>query len=116
MTRTDGAIAALLVLATALEASGDAIVRIGLGHAGTTRLLCFAGGALLLFGYAFALNSAPIEFERVVGLYVATLFVMWQVISFATFRTIPTVPVLVGGALIVAGGMIVTLWPTAPAA
>ena len=49
-------------------------------------------------------------FARVAGLYVATLFVMWQVITSITFRTVPTAPIIVGGSLIVLGGLIVTYW------
>ena len=111
MIRTALPIVFALVVATALEVTGDAVVRIGLGQTGVTRLVAFAGGAAMLFGYGYALNSAPIEFGRVVGLYIATLFVMWQVIAFATFRAVPGWPVLIGGTLIVAGGLIVTLWP-----
>jgi hypothetical protein len=102
---------AFLVVATILEASGDAIVRMGLGQdAILNRILLFGAGAALLFGYGLTLNLAPIEFDRVVGFYIATLFVIWQVISFAAFHTLPTTPVLAGGALIVMGGMIVTFW------
>ena len=100
-----------LLLATAMEVSGDAVVRIGLGQqAAATRTLCFAGGAALLFGYGLNLNLAPIEFEKVVGIYIATLFVMWQLVSFAFFRTTPELPILAGGALIVGGGLIVAFW------
>jgi len=56
------------------------------------------------------LNLAPLPFSRVVGLYIATLFLVWQGVAFATFRTVPTAPVIVGGALIVAGGVVVSLW------
>jgi hypothetical protein len=102
---------ALLIVATTLEASGDAIVRLGLGQeAVAPRLLFFAIGGALLFGYGLFLNLAPIAFERVVGLYIATLFVVWQIINFAAFRTVPSPPVLAGGALIVMGGAIVTFW------
>ena len=105
------AIFGFLVVATAMEVTGDAIVRIGICQpALAMKLLCFVGGAALLFGYGYALNSAPIAFDKVVGIYIATLFVMWQLISFATFRTIPGLPTLVGGALIVAGGLVVALW------
>jgi hypothetical protein len=38
----------------------------------------------------------------VVGLYIATLFVVWQVINFIAFRAFPTIPILVGGALVIA--------------
>ena len=100
---------AFLIAATVMEASGDAVVRIGLGNpAWPVRLALFAGGAALLFGYGLMLNLAPLEFGRVVGLYIATLFVVWQVVNFISFRTAPDLPVIVGGALIVLGGLIVS--------
>jgi hypothetical protein len=61
-------------------------------------------------GYGSLLNVAPLEFGQVVGIYIATLFVVWQIINFAFFRTLPTVPNLVGGTLVVAGGAIITFW------
>jgi len=86
-------------------------VRIGIySHAGLLRVGLLAAGGLLLLGYGSLLNLAPVEFGRVVGLYIATLFVVWQVINFMVFRSIPSVPILVGGALIVAGGLLVTYW------
>ncbi|HEY0300573.1 MAG TPA: hypothetical protein VGC36_04545 [Rhizomicrobium sp.] len=101
----------LLVVATTLEAFGDAVVRMGLGErALASRIGLFLGGAVLLFGYGLSLNLAPIEFGRVVGLYIATLFVVWQIVNYVAFRATPTLPVLVGGALIVAGGCLVTFW------
>jgi small multidrug resistance family-3 protein len=101
----------LLVVATALEASGDAVVRIAIyNHAGLARLGLFLAGAALLFGYGSLLNLAPLEFSRVVGLYIATLFVVWQIINFIAFHSTPTVPIMLGGTLIVAGGSIVTYW------
>jgi small multidrug resistance family-3 protein len=75
-----------------------------------TRVLLFLAGAALLFGYGCCLNLAPLEFGQVVGLYIATLFVVWQVINFLFFGSLPTVPTLLGGALILAGGAIVTFW------
>jgi len=106
---------AFLVAATVLETCGDATVRLALyGHPGLTaiRVTLFALGAGLLFGYGTFLNLAPLEFREVVGLYIATLFIVWQVVNFAFFRTLPTVPVLVGGALIVVGGAVVSFWKT----
>jgi hypothetical protein len=100
-----------LIVATALETFGDAIVRIGIGQtAWLPRSGLFLAGALLLFGYGVSLNLAPIEFSRVVGLYIATLFIMWQVVNLIVFRSPPGMPVLLGGALIVIGGLIVTFW------
>lgn len=102
-----------LLIATTLEASGDAVVRLAIyDHVAVTRLLLFLAGAALLLGYGCCLNLAPLEFGRVVGLYIATLFVVWQVINLVFFRSLPTVPTVLGGALIVAGGAIVTFWKT----
>ncbi len=100
-----------LVVATTLESSGDAIVRLGLGrHTIAARLALFAIGALLLFGYGVFLNLAPVEFEKVIGLYIATLFIVWQIVNFLFFRHVPTLPVFAGGLLIVCGGCLVTFW------
>ncbi len=101
----------LLLLATTLEVSGDALVRTALfRHVGLVRIgLWLLGGALLL-GYGTFLNLAPVEFERIVGLYIATLFVVWQLISLIAFRAVPTVPIVLGGALVIAGGCIITFW------
>lgn len=100
-----------LIVATTLETFGDALVRIGIGQtAWLPRSGLFAAGALLLFGYGVSLNLAPIEFNRVVGLYIATLFIVWQIVNLIVFRDPPAAPVLLGGVLIVAGGLIVTFW------
>jgi hypothetical protein len=86
-----------LGLATALEVSGDAVVRLAIyDHAGIFRIGLFLVGAALLFGYGSVLNLAPLEFGQVVGLCISTLFVVWQIVNFLFFRTLPTVPILVG--------------------
>ena len=100
-----------LLIATILEVSGDALVRKGIyNYTGLARIALMATGAALLFGYGFSLNLAPLEFGQVVGLYIATLFVIWQVINFVAFRTLPSLPSVVGGALIIAGGLLITFW------
>jgi hypothetical protein len=100
-----------LLIATTLEVSGDALIRKGIyNHAGFARTALMVIGAALLFGYGFSLNLAPLEFGQVVGLYIATLFVVWQVINFIAFRALPSLPVVVGGALIISGGLILTFW------
>jgi len=100
-----------LIAAASLEAFGDAVVRMGLGQtAWLPRSGLFLAGALLLFGYGLSLNLAPIEFNRVVGLYIATLFIIWQLVNLIVFRSPPGIPVLLGGALIVVGGLVVTFW------
>jgi small multidrug resistance family-3 protein len=98
-----------LLIATTLEVSGDTIVRLAIyNHTGLIRAGLMLAGATLLFGYGFSLNLAPLEFRQVVGLYIATLFVVWQVINFIVFKTTPTLPILVGGGLIIIGGLLVT--------
>jgi drug/metabolite transporter (DMT)-like permease len=100
-----------VLAATILEATGDAIVRIALHReASPARIGLFLTGAILLTLYGTSLNLAPVEFAAVTGLYVATLFVVFQITNYIFFRTTPTPAVLVGGALIVAGGLIVSMW------
>jgi hypothetical protein len=100
-----------LLIATTLEAIGDALVRLGINqNQNALRALLFVAGAILLFGYGVSVNLAPVAFGRVVGLYVATLFIMWQIVNLAIFRVAPAMPVVAGGLLIVVGGLIVTLW------
>jgi small multidrug resistance family-3 protein len=103
-----------LMVATLLEVSGDAVVRHALHHVpGPARLALFGLGAALLFGYGSVLNLAPIDFGRVVGLYIAVLFIVWQLINWIAFRSVPTLPVVCGGVLIIAGGAVVTYWKPA---
>ena len=108
-------IVGFLLAATTLEVSGDAVIRIGIYHTNVPigRPVLMLIGAALLFGYGCCLNLTPIEFRQVVGLYVAILFVVWQTINFFFFRTLPDLPIAVGGGLIIAGGLIVTFWKTA---
>jgi hypothetical protein len=98
-----------LILATTLEVCGDALVRKSIyEYTGLYRAACLAIGALLLLGYGTMLNLAPVEFGKVVGLYIATLFIIWQLINYIVFRTVPPLPVITGGLLIIVGGLIVT--------
>lgn len=101
----------LLLIATTLEVSGDAVVRIAIyQHQGFARAPFLLAGAMLLLGYGCFLNTAPVEFGRIVGLYIATLFVIWQIINFLVFRTLPGLPVLLGGTLVILGGAVITFW------
>ena len=97
--------------ATIFEASGDAIVRIALHHQSlSARIGLFLLGYTLLALYGTSLNLAPVEFAAVTGMYVATLFVVFQIVNFAFFDALPTPSVLVGGTFIVIGGLTVALW------
>lgn len=100
-----------LIVATTLEVFGDALIRVSIyNHTGLARIAFACFGAVLLFGYGFFLNLAPVSFGQVVGLYIATLFIVWQIVNYVTFHTLPSIPVLIGGALIVSGGLVITFW------
>jgi drug/metabolite transporter (DMT)-like permease len=100
-----------LIFATGIETFGDSLIRAGVReHVGLARAGLLAAGAVLLFGYGFTLSLAPSDFGRLIGLYVATFFVMGQLMNYLVFKTPPTLPILVGGALILAGGILITLW------
>jgi small multidrug resistance family-3 protein len=101
----------LLLGAAVLEAGGDAIVRRGLhaGSLGSRLVLILAGGAVLM-AYGVAVNTPPWDFGRLLGVYVVLFFVVAQVINRVVFGVTPSVPVLVGGALVIAGGAVMTVW------
>jgi small multidrug resistance family-3 protein len=108
MSRT----AALLVLfaAAVLEAGGDALVRAGLHNARlVSRLLLYLIGGCVLFAYGWVVNAPPWDFGKLLGIYVVFFFVVAQLISFFAFGQKPSVTLLLGGALIVAGGLVIGL-------
>ena len=97
-----------VLLATVLEASGDAIIRLSLqSHTFTARLTFFFLGSVLLASYGTSLNLAPVDFASVTGLYVATLIVVFQVANYLFFHATPTPAVVAGCALVVAGGLVI---------
>lgn len=105
--------AVFVLIATIFEVAGDALIRKCIyNYEGPTRILFFIIGAILVFCYGFSLNLAPVEFRQVVGLYIATLFIVWQIGNYISFKTLPNMPVIIGGILIVTGGLIVTFWKT----
>ena len=102
---------ALLIVATSLEASGDAIIRIGLRSGPVpSRAILMPLGGIILYGYGLTLNLAPLDWGRLIGAYVATFFVVGQAINVIFFQTWPTIPIYVGGAFIITGGLVITIW------
>jgi hypothetical protein len=65
-------------------------------------------GTVVLYGYGLTLNLAPLDWGRLIGAYVATFFVVGQVINLVVFHTAPSLPIVVGGLFIIAGGVIIT--------
>jgi small multidrug resistance family-3 protein len=101
----------LLTLAAALEVGGDATIRRGLHGQGLAVSvgLIIAGGVVLTL-YGVFVNLPPWDFGRLLGIYVVLFFVMAQFLNYVAFGISPTLPVLLGGACIVVGGLIMTLW------
>ena len=100
-----------VLLATVLEATGDAVIRVALHHPSpTARAGLFALGTALLGLYGTSLNLAPVDFATVTGAYISALFVIFQITNYLFFAAVPTPAVLAGGSMIVAGGLIVSLW------
>jgi small multidrug resistance family-3 protein len=101
----------LLLIATTLEAGGDAVIRAGLHQpAAGTRMALLLGGGIMLFCYGFVLNQAPYDFGRLIGVYVATFFLVGQVINLVAFKALPSPAIIVGGLFILLGGAVMTLW------
>ncbi len=100
-----------LLFAALLEAGGDAIIRMGLGQDATQfRIAWIATGALVLTAYGILVNLPGWDFGRLLGAYVAVFFVTAQVINAVAFQRGPTLPVCVGGVMIVCGGLVVAFW------
>jgi len=101
----------VLVAAAGLEAGGDALVRAGLfGPSLPRRLALLLLGAAVLFLYGCVVNLPRWDFGRLLGIYVAAFFVMAQIINWIGFGQRPTLPICVGGGLIILGGLVITLW------
>jgi drug/metabolite transporter superfamily protein YnfA len=103
----------LLLVAASLEVGGDAIVRVGLkNHGGFSRAAFIALGGVVLLTYGIFVNIAPADFGRLLGVYVVLFFVVAQIIDLLAFGIRPDTSILVGGAFILAGGLVITLWKT----
>jgi drug/metabolite transporter superfamily protein YnfA len=100
----------ILFAAALLEAGGDALIRFGLRSAILwQRALLFTIAALILFAYGWTVNRPPWDFGQLLGLYVVFFFVIAQLISWLAFQQMPSTHVLLGGALIIAGGAVIAL-------
>ncbi|MFT2093850.1 hypothetical protein ACMS1Z_04055 [Acidiphilium multivorum] len=104
------AILALLAAAATLEVGGDALMRAALHHHGLARAPFLAAGILVLAAYGLVVNLGPWDFGRVLGVYVVLFFLAAQLVNWLGFGLRPSPPILLGGALICAGGLVMTLW------
>jgi hypothetical protein len=103
---------AFIIVATIFEAVGDAVMRIGLQTSSglPARIALFGIATVLLAMYGLFRNLAPVEFATVTGIYLASLFVIFQIVNFLFFQHVPSPGVLLRGAFMVTGAAIIYFW------
>ena len=65
---------------------------------------------LIVYGLVINTNRL-IDFGRLMGLYIAVFFVVSQVLSLVLFGERPSAGLVLGGALVVAGGLVIQFGP-----
>ena len=95
----------VLIAAATAEVLGDLGMRIGIGG----RVWGYAAGVCLLAAYGWLVNQPAFGFGRALGLSSAVFFVVSQAVAFVALGDRPSPSLLVGGALIVAGGLVIQL-------
>lgn len=102
---------AVLSLAAFLETWGDSFFQSAFYRsAGAARIGSILIGTLVLAAYGSVVNVPRWDFGKLLGLYVVLFFIVAQIINKARFGQSPTAPIYAGGALIVAGGLVLALW------
>lgn len=101
--------ALLCLLASAvLEAGGDALIRSSLfSNKPVMRVLFLIFGGLVLTIYGYLVNAPKWDFGKLIGVYVVFFFVVAQAISWISFKQPPSPHTLLGGALLIAGGIVI---------
>jgi drug/metabolite transporter superfamily protein YnfA len=101
----------VLTVAAGLEVYGDSCFQNALYlRSGARRAVWFIAGTAVLAAYSLFLNSSRLDFGRLLGVYVVLFFVMAQIIAAVKFGEQLSLRVLAGGALIVAGGVVMLPW------
>lgn len=101
----------VLTLAAFLEAYGDSFFQVGLYRSsGFGRGFAFVAGAVVLAAYGSVVNVPRWDFGKLLGVYVVLFFLVAQLLAKLRFGQSPTPPIYAGGALIVAGGLVIAFW------
>lgn len=99
-----GLVQLLFIVAAALEVGGDAIIRMGMRQ---QRWWLLAAGFLVLGSYGVVVNRIPLDFSRMLGVYVG----VFTAVSVAAGRLVfgDQIPVTtwVGGAVILVGSAVI---------
>ena len=97
----------LLILAALLEVGGDALIRSGLKGGG---IVLMVAGVAVLGTYGFMVNLTKLDFGHLMGLYIVLFFVVSQAVAVFVFKDRLQLPVIVGGSMVIAGGVVMTVW------
>jgi drug/metabolite transporter superfamily protein YnfA len=96
----------LFVAAAVLEVGGDAIIRTGLrGH----RLLLVLAGFVVLGSYGVVVNLLPLDFSRLLGVYVGVFALVSVAAGRLVFGEHLPLTTWIGVAVILAGSAIIQL-------
>jgi small multidrug resistance family-3 protein len=99
-----------LCLAAFLEAFGDSLFQSAFyRQSGVGRWMAIGCGGLVLAAYGASVNLPRWDFGRLLGVYVAAFFVVAQILNRVRFGQSPTPSIWAGGALVVAGGLVMAL-------
>jgi small multidrug resistance family-3 protein len=99
-------------MAALLETGGDAVIRTGLRVSNPmVRALLFVAAATILFTYGYVVNVPSWDFGRLLGIYIVFFFIVAQILSWTVFRQPPSAAILIGGAFIAVGGIIISVNP-----
>jgi len=102
---------AVLALAAFLEAWGDSFFQVSFYRSsGFGKVLAFAAGTVVLACYGAMVNVPRWDFGKLLGVYVVLFFIVAQILARVRFGQLPTPPIYAGGALIVAGGLVIAFW------
>lgn len=102
---------AVLMVAAFLEVFGDSFFQVGMHREhGAGRVFPLLTGIVILACYGAVVNVPRWDFGKLLGLYVVLFFVVAQVVTRVRFNQSPTPPIYAGGALIVAGGLVMAFW------
>jgi len=106
-----GLILLTLLACALLEVGGDALARQGMhAQSQAARVGFFALAAIVLFAYGWLVNRPPWSFGTLLGIYVALFFAVSQAVAWFAFGERPTTGIWLGGALVVTGGIVMSVW------
>ena len=102
---------AVLSFAAFLETWGDSFFQSGFYRSnGSARVVAILAGTLALATYGSVVNIPRWDFGKLLGLYVVLFFLVAQILNRVRFGQSPSAPIYAGGALIVAGGLVIAFW------